>query len=229
MRKIRVLLVDDHQLLRAGLRFLINGQLDMEVVGEAADSQEALIKARASQPDLAILQPTIPRNGSLSLIERLAQERPQIKVLVVTTHGDRVSIQTALTAGAWGYATINAADAEILNAVRSVFKGHIFVNAQGSNRSDTDGLGRGPRRGAVRKTGADALSQRERQVLALLARGHTNQETAEQLFLSVKTVETYRARIAQKLGIRSRADLVRYAIEMNLFSPPEYDHATNAE
>jgi two-component system response regulator NreC len=229
MRKIRVLLVDDHQLLRAGLRFLINGQLDMDVVGEATDSQEALIKARASQPALMIPQPTMPRNGSLSLIERLAQERPQIKVLVVTTYGDRVSIQTALTAGAWGYATINAADAEILTAVRSVFKGHIFVNAQGSNRKDNVGPGRGPRRGAVRKTGADALSQRERQVLALLARGHTNQETAEQMFLSVKTVETYRARIAQKLGIRGRADLVRYAVEMNLFGPPEYDHATNAE
>jgi two-component system response regulator NreC len=120
---------------------------------------------------------------------------------------------------------INAADAEILTAIRSVFNRRIFVNVPDSNRRVNAVPGDGFRRGAVRKTGVAALSQRERQVLGLLARGHTNQETAEQLFLSVKTIETYRARIVDKLGIRSRAELVRYAIDTNLFAQPEYNHA----
>jgi len=215
---IRVLLADDHAVLRAGLRLLINAQPDMAVVGEAASTHEALDKSRALDPDVLTLDLTMPGGNSIKLIERLRQECPRIRVLVLTMHDDPAYLRAVLAAGGAGYVVKTAADVDLLTAVRAVAGGRMFVDVsltEGTEHVDPRGeIAAGPR-------GLTSLSGREREVLALLAKGHTNQEIARKLFLSVKTVETYRARITGKLGLRTRADVVRYALEVGLLAPPD--------
>jgi len=220
MARIRVLVADDHAILRAGLRMLITAQPDMEVVGEARDSREALDLTRALAPDVLTLDLTMPGGGSIKTIERLRQECPRTRVLVLTMHDDPAYLTAVLAAGGAGYVVKTAADVELLTAIRAVAQGRTFVDI-GPARATPDGgaaeAGGGPRRPG----GLASLSEREREVLTLLVRGHTNQEIAGKLFLSVKTIETYRARIADKLGLRSRAELVRYALEVGLLRPEE--------
>jgi DNA-binding NarL/FixJ family response regulator len=215
---IRVLLADDHAVLRAGLRLLINAQPDMAVVGEAASTHEALDKSRALDPDVLTLDLTMPGGNSIKLIERLRQECPRIRVLVLTMHDDPAYLRAVLAAGGAGYVVKTAADVDLLTAVRAVAGGRMFVDVsltEGTEHVDPRGeIAAGP-------SGLTSLSGREREVLALLAKGHTNQEIARKLFLSVKTVETYRARITGKLGLRTRADVVRYALEVGLLAPPD--------
>jgi DNA-binding NarL/FixJ family response regulator len=208
--KIRVVLADDHTVLRAGLRMLLNAQPDMEVVGEAADAREALAHALAAAPDVLTLDLTMPGGGSLKLVEQLRERLPQTHVLVLTMHDDPAYCRAALGAGAAGYVVKTAADAQLLTAIRAVARGRLFVDP------GLPGAGGGP---AAAPAEAHPLSAREREVLTLLAQGHTNQVIADRLFLSVKTVETYRARIAEKLGLRTRADLIRYAVETGLLAP----------
>ncbi len=215
MAKIRVLLADDHALLRAGLRMLINAQPDLEIVGEAGDSHEAARLARQLHPDVLILDLTMPGGQSIPTIEQLRQECPQTRVLVLTMHDDAAYLRAVLAAGGFGYVVKTAADADLLTAIRAVSQGRIFVDLS---------LASGSIHAALDKTAASAappasqLSQREREVLELLAQGHTNQVIADRLFLSVKTIETYRARIVDKLGLRTRADLIRYALEAGLLT-----------
>jgi len=215
---IRVLLADDHAVLRAGLRLLINAQPDMAVVGGAASTHEALDKSRALDPDVLTLDLTMPGGNSIKLIERLRQECPRIRVLVLTMHDDPAYLRAVLAAGGAGYVVKTAADVDLLTAVRAVAGGRMFVDVsltEGTEHVDPRGeIAAGP-------SGLTSLSGREREVLALLAKGHTNQEIARKLFLSVKTVETYRARITGKLGLRTRADVVRYALEVGLLAPPD--------
>lgn len=215
MAKIRVLIADDHAVLRSGLRLLINAQPDMEVAGEAASSHEVLAKTRAAGADVLILDLTMPGGGAIKVIERLRRECPDTRVLVLTMHDDAAYLRAVLAAGGSGYVVKTAADAELLTAIRAVAGGRTFVDLSLGD----DGLG---------QPGPAGLSPREREVLALLARGHTNQEVADRLFLSVKTVETYRARSADKLGLRTRADLTRYAMGAGMLGPdaPDPDAAT---
>jgi two-component system response regulator NreC len=217
MAKIRVLVVDDHSVVRAGLRTMIDGQVDMEVVGEAASSREALSRAGALAPDVMTLDWTMPGGSSLKMIERLRRECPRCRVLVLTMHDDPAYLRAALAAGGSGYVVKTAPEAELLTAIRAVARGRTFVGLDLAADEDPSASGRqtfeGVARSAVR---ANPLSQREREVLKLLAQGHTNQAIGERLFLSVKTIETYRARIAEKLGLRTRADIIRYAIEIGL-------------
>jgi DNA-binding NarL/FixJ family response regulator len=226
MAPIRVLLADDHAVLRAGLRLLLNAQPDLAVVGEAADCPEALGQVRALKPDVLTLDLTMPGGGSVKLIEQLRKECPQIKVLVLTMHDDPAYLRAALAAGAAGYVVKTAADAELINAVRAVCQGRIVVDV-GAAKAPGPPAAPGPSRPS-RPAGFSALSTREREVFTLLARGHTNQEIAAALFLSVKTIETYRARIAEKLGLRSRAELVRYALEAGLLGPENAADDTQA-
>ena len=212
MAKIRVLIADDHAVLRAGLRLLINGQPDMEVVGEAGDGAEALRQTRALCPDVLTLDLSMPGGSVIPVIERLKQECPQTRVLVLTMHDDAAYLRTVLAAGGSGYVVKKAADAELLTAIRTVHRGRAFVDFD-LNAGTLPGLLDGP------SGPAGVLSQREREVLELLAQGHTNQVIADRLYLSVKTIETYRTRIADKLGLKTRADLVRYALEMGILSP----------
>jgi DNA-binding NarL/FixJ family response regulator len=196
----------------------------MEVVGEAADCQEALRQVRALKPDVLTLDLTMPGGSSIRMIEQLRGECPQTRVLVLTMHDDPAYLRAALAAGSAGYLVKTAADAQLLGAIRAVCEGRMVVDV---------GLPRLPGQPeagseAPRTLGFAGLSAREREVFTLLAQGHTNQEIADTLFLSVKTIETYRARITDKLGLRTRAELVRYALEAGLLGPGKSSDETAA-
>lgn len=212
MNKTRVMLADDHGILRAGLVALIDKQPDMEVVGEASDSREALDRARELTPDVLILDLNLPGMGGMRVLEKLGKEGSPIRVLVLTMHDDPAYLHAAQALGCRGYVSKGDAPTELLEGIRAVREGRSFVGRRlaGSQVLVQPAPERPP---------AEQLSARERQVLQLLAQGYSYQRIAEDLFLSVKTIETYRTRIGQKLGFRSRADLVRYALETGLIGP----------
>jgi two-component system response regulator NreC len=221
MTKIRILVADDHAVLRAGLRLLINTQSDMEVLAEAGDFPEALQMTRVAKPDVLLLDLTMPGGNGFQVIERVSQEQAQTRILVLTMHDDASYLHAALAAGATGYVGKKVADAELLTAIRAVAQGRAFVDLDMTRANVQSMLGSRPAVGGPVKP-AVSLSQREREVLELLALGHTNQAVADRIFLSVKTVEGYRARLMQKLGLSSRADLTRYAVEMGLLAPGKF-------
>jgi two-component system response regulator NreC len=215
MRKIHVLLADDHAVLRAGLRLLVDGQRDMKVVAEATHGEEAVRTASETKPDVVILDLAMP-GGGMEPIKRLLRLSPSLKVLVLTMYDDPAYTRLALAAGATGYVVKKAADQELLSAIRAVHKGRTFVNVSVAvDRKAPKGLP------AVQEPdfGGAPLSRREHEVLVLLARGHTNREIAEQLGIGVKTVETYRGRLAIKLGLRTRAEYFKYALDAGLLTP----------
>lgn len=217
MKKIRILIVDDHAMLRAGLRMLINSQEDLEVIGEAADGAEALEQAGALQPDLVLMDITMPGGGGIPAIPAVLKACPNTRVLVLTMHDDATYLRATMEAGATGYLVKSAADTELLTAIRTVAAGRTFVDLPGFA---PDALTTEQRvEPATPHDQPSPLSEREREVLALVAQGHSNREVADRLGISVKTVETYRARLMEKLALRSRADLVRYALEKRLLLP----------
>ena len=201
--KTRILLADDHPILREGLAMLIEAQPDLVVVAEAADGIEAVEKAHAVKPDIVILDLTMPRLSGLEALRELRRDCPETKILVLTMHDDPAYGRTVLGAGALGYVTKKAADRELLLAIRMVREGRSFVDL---TQAEAMLPPRAP------------LSQREQQVLTELVRGFTHQEIADRLALSIKTVETYLARLSSKLGLHRRADWVRYALDVGLFS-----------
>lgn len=213
MAKMRILLVDDHEVLRSGLRLLINSHADAEVVGEASDTREGMQKVRELEPDVAVVDLTIPGAGGMKLIEQIRHEAPRTRIVVLTMHDDPAYVRAALAAGANAYVAKTAADAELLTAIRAAFRGRSYVNVALKDASPGSLLTH-PTDKAT--TPGDSLSPREREVLKLLALGHTNQEIADKLILSVKTIETYRARLGDKLGIKTRAEMVRYALELGI-------------
>jgi two-component system response regulator NreC len=214
MAKIRVLLADDHAVLRAGLKLLLSAQPDIEVVGEAADGGEAMAKARELRPDVILMDLTMPGIGGSEATGRIKDENPGIKVLVLTMHDDPSYLRQLLIAGASGYVVKKSADADLLSAIRAAYRGEVFLDSSlAGGLVDEVIRPAGPRRP---RDAYETLSDREREVLKWVARGHTNQEIAEKLFLSVKTIETYRARLVEKLGLRGRAALVRFAMERGL-------------
>lgn len=208
MSKIRVMLVDDHAVLRAGLRMLIDSQPDMQIVGEASSTKEALPLIRELRPDVISLDLSMPGGGGMGLLEQLKDANLPTKVLILTMHDDPAYFRSAVAAGAAGYVVKTAADNELLTAIRAVHGGRIFISMPNGG---SEALLR-----AEQETPNNTLSEREQQVLQMLAEGYTNKEIGVKLDLSVKTIETYRARIASKLQLRTRADIVRYALEMGL-------------
>ncbi|MBI4380337.1 MAG: response regulator transcription factor [candidate division NC10 bacterium] len=214
MVKIRVLLADDHAVLRSGLRLLLNAQPDIEVVGEAANGAEAMAKARALLPDVILMDLTMPGIGGLEATGRIKSENPGVRVLVLTMHDDPSYLRQLLQAGASGYVLKKSADADVLSAIRAAYRGEVFLDSSLVGTLVDEVIR--PVRCARPRDSFETLSDREREVLKWVARGYTNQEIAEKLFLSVKTIETYRARLAEKLGLRGRAELVRFAIERGL-------------
>lgn len=216
MSKTRVLLADDHAVLRAGLRMLLSAQPDIEVVGEAADATEAIEKAGALQPDIVLLDLTMPGTPGLEALGQIMEKAPATRVLILTMHDDEAYLRQALQAGASGYVLKKAADTDLISAIRAVQRGEVYIYSSMTRALLADVL---PGSATVETPETDSferLSERERQVLRLVALGHTNQQIADMLYLSVKTVETYRARAMDKLGLRSRAALVRYALERGL-------------
>jgi len=215
MTKTRILLADDHAVLRAGLRLLIEAQADMVCAGEASDGLETLARAEQLQPDLVLLDLSMPRLGGLAALPEIRRKAPQTRILVLTMHADEEYLRQCLKGGAAGYVLKEAADQELLLAIRAVMRGEVYIHPAMTrsllgdlvDRSrDLTALGRSVR-------SEDALSEREAEVIKQVARGHTNQEIADQLGLSVRTVETYRARAMEKLGMSNRATLVQYALD----------------
>ena len=207
MDKIRLMLVDDHAVLRAGLRALFDHQPDMAVVAEAGSAADALDQAAAAGPEVVVLDLTLP-GGGMALIGRFAGRQPPPRVLVLTMHDDPAYARAALAAGATGYVVKTIGERDLLTAVRAVHRGQMFVDLD--DEAKTAAVFGRPSAPAAK------LSDREAAVLALLGRGHSNQEIADRLDLSPKTVATYKARIAQKLGLKTTADFVKYAADTGL-------------
>jgi DNA-binding NarL/FixJ family response regulator len=215
MDKIKLLLADDHAVLRAGLKALLNAQPDMLVVAEAADGEEAIGKIQESAPDIVLMDITMPGIGGLEATREIKRQNPEIKVLVLTMHKDESYLYQMLRAKADGYIPKGAADTELLAAIRATHRGEHFIHSSVTAGLVAEVLDSQ----ATKQAGSqddEVISQREREVLQLLAMGHTNQQIADKLCLSVKTVETYKARLKEKLGIQGRAELVRYAIQTGI-------------
>jgi two-component system response regulator NreC len=208
---IRVLVVDDHAVVRAGLRLLLDAEEDIETVAEAGDAREAVFEVRATKPDVVLMDVMLGggKNG-IEATSELIHDSPETKVLVLSMQDDPRYVREAFAAGASGYVLKEAADTELVTAVREVAAGGSYVHpVLGARIAAADAE-------ATRSAAEDPLSEREREVLRLLALGHTNQEIAKTLFVSVRTAETHRAHIMQKLRIHTRAELVRYAISKGL-------------
>jgi DNA-binding NarL/FixJ family response regulator len=213
MTELRIFVVDDHAIVRGGLKALIDAQPGMVVVGEAADGLAACEQVAALRPDVVVMDVSMPGlTGSLAT-ERLRRECPAVKVLALTVHEDKGYIRQLLTAGASGYALKRAASEELIRAIQVVAAGGMYLDPTVAAKV-VGGFVKPLPKGAA-KTGE--LSEREVEVAKLTAAGHGNKEIAVRLDLSVKTVETYRARSLEKLGLKSRAELVRYAFQQGWF------------
>jgi two-component system, NarL family, response regulator NreC len=219
---IRVLIVDDHAVVRAGLRLLIDAEEDMEAAGEAGSVRDAVFEARSLKPDLILMDVVMPGGSGLEGIPQLLHERPETKILILSMQDDPRYVREAFGAGASGYVLKEAVDTEVVTAIREVARGGRYVNPELGARlvsADAD---------AARQAADDPLSEREREVLRLLALGYTNQEIAKQLFISVRTAETHRSHVMQKLRLASRAELVRYAIDHGLLEEPAPERGAGA-
>lgn len=216
-KRIRLVIADDHPVLRAGLRALLSAEADMEVVGEAADGGEAVRRVRATQPSVVLLDLTMPRQSGLQIIPQIRQVCRHARVLVLTMHDDPSYLRAVLDAGGAGYVVKSVADTDLVSAIRAVAQGRMIVDLTvngGALPKAFRGSSADP--ATATRGGKSLLSERERQVLYLVAHGHTNQEVASQLRISIKSVETYRLRVMEKLGLRSRAELVKYALTAGL-------------
>ena len=207
---VRVLIVDDHAVVRSGLRLLLAAENDLEPVGEAGNAREAVFQARTLKPDVILLDIVMPEQTGLDVLPQLKHENPDARVLVLSMQDEPRYVREAFGAGASGYVLKEAADNELVAAIREVAGGGRYVNPElGARLVAADAE-------AAKLAEADPLSDREREVLRLLALGHTNQEIAKMLYISVRTAETHRAHIMQKLRLQTRADLVGYALERGL-------------
>jgi two-component system response regulator NreC len=212
---ISAVVVDDHAVVRSGIKLLLDREEDIEVVGEAGNAKDAIFRARALKPDVILLDVVMPGESGIDVLPKLLKESPDTKVLVLSMQDDPRYVREAFAAGAAGYVLKEAADEEVVAAVREIADGGRYVHpALGARLVAAE---------AAAKAAADAdpLSEREREVLRLLALGHTNQEIAQMLYISVRTAETHRAHIMQKLGLSTRAELVRYALSQGLLEEHE--------
>lgn len=208
--KLRILLADDHHLVRAGLRALVDAQEDMEVVGEAADGEAACRFAAELSPDVVVMDVSMPIMGGAQATRRIKQERPEARVLALTVHEDRSYLQQLLEAGASGYLLKLAAADDLIHAIRTVARGGSYLDPSIAGQVF---LGIAGKTGTPAASRGVALSDREEEVLRLIARGFTNKEVAAKLDVSVKTIESHKARAMEKLDVDSRAGLVAHAIK----------------
>jgi two-component system response regulator NreC len=212
------MVADDHAILRSGLKLLVNAQADMEVVSEAPDGEQAIRAARETSPDVALMDLTMPRTGGMRALQEIVRDCPKTRVLVLTMHDDPAYLRSVLSAGASGYVLKRSVDAELLTAIRAVHRGGTFVDPGLANILVQDVLAK--RGGKARsKRPVNILSEREQQVLKLVAQGYSSKQIAEQILVGVKSVETYRSRLAEKLGLRTRSEVIRFAVQMGLLTP----------
>jgi len=210
MVKLKILLADDHAVIREGMKSLINAEADMEVIGEAANGHEAVERTKALAPDLAVVDVSMPELNGAQATRRIKETAPGVKILALTVHEDKGYLRELLGAGASGYVLKRAAKGELIQAIRAVTAGGIYVDPRIAGQlvnpftqAQALAAARGP-----------ALSDRETAVMRMIALGYSNKEVAADLDISVKTVETYRARSMEKLGLRSRVDIIRVATEL---------------
>ncbi|HEX9090814.1 MAG TPA: response regulator transcription factor [Anaerolineales bacterium] len=226
-RSIRVLIADDHAVLRAGLRMLLNAQPDIDVVGEAETAEQAIILDAELMPDLVLMDLTLPAHAGepstvpsgLEAIRHIKGARSEARILALTMHDDEGYLRAVLDVGGAGYVLKRAADTELLSAIRAVWQGGTYLHPE-----HTRLLLGGASPKAAQETSDDLieqLSHREQQVLRLIALGYTSQQVADRLSLSVKTVETYKSRLMTKLGLVGRSALVRYALQRGLLDEQE--------
>jgi len=211
--KIKVLIVDDHAVLRAGLTALLDAEVDLEVIGEASNGEDAIELARTLRPDVLIMDLSMPGLGGLEATRRISALELGVKILVLTAHAEEEYLFPVLDAGGSGYVTKTRADDDLINAIREVARGEVFLYAPATKLL----LQRYQERNDESEAGQlQQLSQREREVLALTAEGFSSSEIGERLFISPKTVDTYRSRITQKLGLKHRSEVVRFALQTGL-------------
>jgi len=214
MQRIRILIVDDHVLMRSGLRALLGSCPDVEVVGEAGDGQAALVLTAETSPDIVFLDVSMPGMGGLECVRLIRRDHPGVRVILLTMHEDARYLQEGVAAGAAGYVMKKSADEVLYQAIRSVYNGQVFLPACMAEElwsENTHEKSIQPSR---------SLSEQERKVLTLIARGYSNAEIAADLSISVKTVETYKARVMEKLDVTKRSELVQYAIEQGMLERP---------
>jgi DNA-binding NarL/FixJ family response regulator len=214
--KIRILLADDHALVRRGLRMVLDSQPDLEVVAEVGDGAQAVQRALLPDVDLAILDVTMPRMTGLAAARELGCRRPELRVLILSMHENEQFLYEALKAGASGYVLKSAADRDLVEACRVAMRGEPFLYPGAVTALIRDYLNRGRNGDPLRE---DPLTPREREVVKLIAESYSNQQIADALVISVKTVERHRANILEKLGMHDRVQLTRYAIRRGLIDP----------
>lgn len=215
MSKLHILIADDHAIVREGLKRLIEAQPDMEVQGEAAEGREAIKKAIQLRPDIAVLDISMGEFGGIHVTKQLKSSCPSVRVLVLTVHEDNTYVQALLQAGAAGYILKRAASDELITAIRSIAEGGTYLDPRVAGRLVNILI-----QPANAPSATAQLSERESEIIRLIALGYTNKEAASELRISVKTVETYRARSMEKLGLRSRIDVVRVAAERGWLEAP---------
>lgn len=210
MNKMRILIADDHAIVREGLRSLLGAQPDIEIVGEATNGEEAVSKTKELQPDIVLMDITMPGLNGLEASRQLREHSPQVKILVLTMHESDEYFFKFLEVGAAGYFVKGGSSSELISALRTVWRGDVFLYPTMAKKLLSDYLQRV--RAGQGKEDYDGLTKREREILKLIAEGYTNQEIAERLVISITTVQTHRAHIMAKLGLRSPTELIKYAI-----------------
>lgn len=208
---IRVLLADDHSIVRAGLRRIVEESGDIEVVAEASDGREAVLAVRSERPDVAVIDISMPVLDGLEVITQLKSENPDVPILVLTMHEEHQYVVRAIETGAMGYITKQSAPEQLVKAIRKVYSGSLFLTDEAA-----EALALRVAKGTNIQSPLETLSTRELQVLRRLALGNTNREIAEAYHISIKTVDTYRFRLLKKLKLRNNADLSRFAIQNHL-------------
>jgi two-component system, NarL family, response regulator NreC len=211
----RVLIADDHAIVRAGLRAIVNGEAGLELVGEAAGGREGLQMAESLQPDILILDYSMPDMDGIQVTREIHARLPSVRVLILTVHENETLAREAIRAGASGYIIKQAAESELISAIHTIQIGDVYVSPKMLRAL----LAEPPRVNAAGPRPDELLTPRELDVLKLIVQGYTNRQVADELKLSTRTVEGYRANLTDKLGLHSRADLVRYAREHDLLSP----------
>jgi len=209
---IRILIADDHGVLRAGLRALLNSEEDLNVVDEAGDGDNALLLAAKLRPDVVLLDFSMPGPGGVEVTRRLHETLPEARVLILTVHEDDNLLREALQAGASGYIIKRAVESELINAIRAVARGELYVHPAMTRALLNPTLPQPP----AKRRDPESLSPREIEVLRLIVKGYTNSQIATEFGLSVRTVESHRANLMGKLGLQNRVELVRWAMEQKL-------------
>ena len=210
MNDVRIVLVDDHDMIRAGLRSIIDAELGLVVVGEAPDGRSALDRIETLRPDLLIVDISMPELSGVQLMDILSEQRAAPRVLILTAYGDTTYLRQLLAAGAAGYLLKRSAPEDLIEAIRTVMTGGTYLDSAVAGKVVSGFLEQKKLKGSRE---GDALSAREREVLRHVAQGYTNKEIAAQLAISVKTVETHKANLMAKLGLNTRAEVVRYALQ----------------